>query len=82
MEGIQGMKIVGKSKETHIQTVGKCLNQYQVTLTFNEPVDNKPLTELTDYVRSYLPCYPSISSLYVQADPTMVSVVYVMDSSD
>lgn len=76
-------KVVGESRMTHIQRVGKCLNQYQVTLTFDYPVNDLPNTVLTETVRAYLGNFPSISRLtYNETDPSLVSVVYVVDSSD
>ena len=77
------MRIVNKSQPVNVQNVGKCLTQWQTTLTFDSPVNETPYTELTEHVRAYLPNFPTISSLYVdQTDPTLVSVVYVLDSSD
>jgi len=77
------MRIVNKSQPVNVQNVGKCLTQWQTTLTFDSPVNDVPYTELTEHVRAYLPNYPSISTLAInQVDPSLVSVVYVVDSSD
>ena len=76
-------KVVGESRTTHIQRIGKCLNQYQVTLTFDYPVNDLSNTVLTKIVREYLGNYPSVSRLsYNETDHTLVSVVYTVDYSD
>lgn len=76
------IKVVSKSPPVSLQTVGKCLTQWQSTLTLDQPIENYDYKELTDSVRPHLPgYYPTVSSLK-PVSRYEVSVVYVVDSSD
>ena len=76
------IKCVGVGLQSKGREVGRCLNEYHQSLTFNQDLSDQSNVELHKLAADQFSHYQIITATVSASDPSILHVVYTVDSGD